>query len=180
MGKLSIFLALAFAMSGIARADIMVVLNSGPVVSGPNFKWSYTVTVKSGYTLNTGDFFTIYDIGGFGVGVPLAGNVIVPNANWSTSIQLHGVNGFAQAPADGAGIYNVTYTYTGSAIVAASDTIVGGGAGAFGYTSSNSTSFTGAYSATTHVTAGGAAAGNTSTVTVAGGPYDIIFDNGFE
>jgi hypothetical protein len=157
------------AMSGIAKADISVVLNSGPVVNGTNFNWTYTATLKSGSTLNAGDFFTIYDIGGFGVGVPIAGNVILPGANWSSSIQTTGVNGFGQSPVDSAGINNLTYTFTGaSGIVASVDTILGGGAGAYGYTSSNSTSFTRAYSATTHITAGGALAGNTSTVTVAG------------
>jgi hypothetical protein len=169
MKKLPIFLVLGLATSAIASADIIVTLNSGPVVNGGNFNWTYTATLKSGSTLNTGDFFTIYDIGGFGVGVPIAGNVILPGANWSSSIQLLGINGFGQAPVDSAVISNVTYTFTGAnPIVAAADTTLGGGAGAFGYTSSNNTSFTGAFSATSHITAGGAVAGNTSTVTVAG------------
>src|SRR5439155_16334260 len=41
-------------------------------------------------------------------------------------------------------------------------------AGAFGYTSSNNTSHSGPFSATTHVTSGGATAGNTAAVTIAG------------
>ena len=180
MKKMAVFLVLAFAMPVFARADIMLALNSGPVLNGANFNWTYTAILKSGSTLNTGDFFTIYDIGGFGVGVPIAGNVIKPGANRSSSIQFQGINGFAQTPADSGIVYNVTYTYTGaSAIVAGLDTILGGGAGAYGYTSSHNTSFTGAYSATTHITAGGAAAGNSSTVTVAGGPYDAIFRDDF-
>ena len=169
MRKLATFFVLALAMSGIASADMALSLNAGPVVNGGNFDWTYTATLKSGSTLNPGDFFTIYDIGGFGPGLPIAGNIILPGAGWSSSIQLTGVNGFGQSPVDDGTIYNATYTFTGTAIVAASDTILGGGAGAFGYTSSNNTSFTGAFSATTHVTAGGATAGNTSTVTVAGG-----------
>jgi hypothetical protein len=181
MKRIAICFLLAFAISGVARADIMISLNSGPVVNGANFNWTYTATLKSGSTLTPGDFFTIYDIGGFGVDVPVVGNVLKPAAGWSSSIQFEGMDGFAQAPADSTKIYNVTYTYTGaSAIVAAADTVLGGGAGAFGYTSSHSTSFTGAYSATTHITAGGAAAGNSSTVTVAGGPYDVIFRDGFQ
>jgi len=130
------------------------------------FSWTLC-TLKAGSTLNTGDFFTIYDIGGFGVGVPIAGNVILPGAGWSSSIQFLGTNGFGQSPVDSGSIANLTFTYTGSAIVAAVDTTLAG-AGLFGYTSSNSTSLTGAFSATSHVTTGGAAAGNTSTVTVAG------------
>lgn len=102
MKKLAVFSLLALAMSGIASADIMLVLNSGPVVNGGNFNWTYTATLKSGATLNTGDFFTIYDIGGFGVGTPIAGNVILPGANWSSSIQSLGTNG------DSGSINNVT------------------------------------------------------------------------
>src|SRR5258708_2651025 len=100
MRKLAVLFVLALALSGIASADIMLALNSGPVINGANFNWTYTATLKSGSTLNTGDFFTIYDIGGFGVGVPIAGNVILPGAGWSSSIQLTGTNGFGQSPVD--------------------------------------------------------------------------------
>lgn len=159
---------LALTLTGIARADISLALNSGPVVNGANFNWTYTATLKSGSTLNTGDFFTIYDVGGFGGGAPIANNVILPAANWSSSIQLLGVNPFAQSPPDSSSLANVTFTFTGAtAVVAASDTILGGGAGAFGYTSSASASALEAYSAMSHFTAGGSAAGNTSLVTVA-------------
>jgi hypothetical protein len=168
MKRVVFFFVLGLATSGIASADVIVALNSGPVVNGGNFNWTYTATLKSGASLLTGDFFTIYDIGGFGPGAPIAGNVILPGSNWSSSIQLLGTNGFATAPADSNSIFNVTYTFTGSSIIAAADTILGGGAGAFGYTSSSNTSFTGAFSATSHITAGGATAGNNSTVTVAG------------
>jgi hypothetical protein len=173
MKRLVTILVLALAMPTIASADIAVTLWAGPVLNGANFNWTYTATLKSGATLNPGDFFTIYDIGGFGPAVPIAGNVILPAAGWTFSIQLVGTNGFGQAPADNVGIYNVTFTRTGAAIVAASDTILGG-IGGFGYTSSNATSFTGAYSATTHVTSGGATAGNSSTVTVAGSLAPIL------
>jgi hypothetical protein len=181
MKRIAVGILLAFVISGIAKADIMIALNSGPVVNGANFNWTYTATLKSGSTLNNGDFFTIYDIGGFGVGVPVPINVIIPGGNWSYSIQFTGTNGFSQAPVDSNIGYNVTYRYIGaSPIVAASDTVLGGGAGAFGYTSSHNTAATSAYSATTHVTSGGAPAGNASTVTVAGGPYDAIFRDDFE
>src|SRR5258708_4712138 len=132
-------------MSSIASADIVLALATGPVVNGGNFNWTYTATLASGSTLNPTHFFTIYDIGGFGPGVPIAGNVILPGNGWTSSIQLLGTNGFGQAPVDSPSVYNATDTFTGSAIVAASDTILGGGTGAFGYTSSNNTSFTGAY-----------------------------------
>ena len=71
MRRIVLFFSLALGLSAVAHADIMVTLNSGPVVSFSNFTWTYTATLKSGSTLNNGDFFTIYDIGGFGPGVPL-------------------------------------------------------------------------------------------------------------
>ena len=168
MKKFVMLSGLAFLLTGIASADIIVSLNSGPVVNGSNFDWTYTATLKSGATLNSGDFFTIYDIGGFGPSTPIAGNVIMPATLWSSSIQFLGTNGFGQSPVDSGSIYNVTYTYTGTAVNAVSDTVLGGGAGAFGYTSSNNTSFTGAFSATSHLTSNGSTLGNTGTVTVAG------------
>jgi hypothetical protein len=169
MRRIVLSLALALGLSTVARADIMVTLNSGPVANFSNFNWTYTATLKSGSTLNNGDFFTIYDIGGFGPSVPILNPVILPSANWSALIQLVGINGFNQAPADAAGLYNVTFVFTGaSSIIAASDTILGGGAGGFGYTSSSSTAIAGAFSATSHATVGGLAQGNTSGVTVAG------------
>lgn len=169
MRRIVLFFTLTLGLSAVARADIMVTLNSGPVASFSNFNWTYTATLKSGSTLNNGDFFTIYDIGGFGPGVPIANPVILPIANWSALIQFVGINGFNQTPTDAVGLYNVTYIFTGSSpIVAASDTILGGGAGAFGYTSSSSTTFAGAFSATSHATVGGLTQGNTSGVAVAG------------
>src|SRR5438045_6624511 len=129
MKKSAVFVVLALAMSSIASADIVLSLATGPVVNGGNFNWTYTATLASGSTLNPNDFFTIYDIGGFGPGVPIAGNVILPGSGWISSIQLLGTNGFGQAPVDSGSLYNVTYTFTGTAIVAASDTVLGGGIG---------------------------------------------------
>ena len=169
MRRIVLFFTLTLGLSAVADADIMVTLNSGPVVNFSNFTWTYTATLKSGSILNNGDFFTIYDIGGFGPGVPIASPVIIPGSNWSWLTQIVGINGFNQAPPDSGGLYNLTFIFTGSSpIVAASDTILGGGAGAFGYISSNSIASAGAFSATSHATVGGLTQGNTSGVTVAG------------
>jgi len=169
MKRIARFGVLAAALSAIASADIIVTLDSGPVSNLPNFNWTYTATLKSGSTLDNGDFFTIYDIGGFGPGAPIANPVIMPGSNWISSIQFLGINGFSQAPADSGLFYNVTFTFTGvSPIVAASDVILGGGAGAFGYTSSANTSHVGTFSATSHATVDSVMQGNTSIVTVAG------------
>jgi hypothetical protein len=162
------FLLVLVGASSFASADIMLTLFSGPVTNGANFNWTYTAILKSGSTLATGDYFTINDIGGFGPGVPIGNPVIMPGSGWTSSIQLLGINGFATSPADNGSVYNVTYTYTGTPLVAGGIDLTLGAAGAFGYTSSLNTSVTSAWSATSHASAGGALQGNTSTVTVAG------------
>src|SRR5437870_1384278 len=116
MKKTAVFFLLALVLSSVASADIMVALNSGPVTNGANFNWTYTATLKSGSTLNSGDFFTIYDIGGITPTTPVNPPSIVP-ASWSSSVQLLGTNGFGQAPSDSASVYNITYTYSGTAVV---------------------------------------------------------------
>jgi len=163
---------LVAALSAMASGDIIVTLNSPPVANGSNFDWTYTATLKSGSSLMNGDFFTIDDIGGgFGPGVPIANPVIMPGSNWSSSIQLIGIDGFNQAPPEIGTLYNITFTFIGSApVVAVADTILGGGAGAFGYTSSTNIPVMSAFSATSHATIGGATQGNTSSVAVADPP----------
>jgi len=171
MKKLAVYLVLAIALAAAASGDVIVTLNSGPVSNLPNFDWTYTATLKSGSSMSNGDFFTIYDIGGFGPGFPILNPVILPGSNWVSSIQFLGIDGFNQVPPDSPSLYNLTFTFTGaSPIVAVNDVLLGGGAGAFGYTSSSSRSVTGAFAATSRATVGGAFQGNTSSVTVAGSP----------
>jgi hypothetical protein len=172
MKRIGLFFILAVALSAMASGDIIVTLNSPPVADLSNFDWTYTATLKSGSSLNNGDFFTIYDIGGgFGPGVPIANPVIMPGSNWSSSIQLIGIDGFNQAPPEISTLYNLTFTFTGSApVVAVTDTILGGGAGAFGYISSVDIPVMSQFSATSHATIGGGTQGNTSSVAVADPP----------
>jgi PEP-CTERM motif len=172
MKRIAMFSILVAALAAMASGDIMVTLNSSPVPDLSNFDWTYTATLKSGSSLMDGDFFTINDIGGgFGPGVPIANPVIMPGSDWSSSIQLIGIDGFNQAPPDLGTLYNLTFTYTGSVpIVAAADTILGGGAGAFGYISSVDIPVESEFSATSHATIGGGTQGNTSSVAVADPP----------
>ena len=88
MKRIGLFSVLVAALAAMASGDIIVTLNSPPVADLSNFDWTYTATLKSGSTLDNGDFFTIYDIGGgFGPGTPVANPVIMPGSNWSSSIQ---------------------------------------------------------------------------------------------
>jgi len=172
MKRIWTFSVLVAALAAMASGDIIVTLNSAPVADLSNFDWTYTATLKSGSSLMDGDFFTIEDIGGgFGPGVPVANPVIIPGSDWSSSIQLIGINGFNQAPPDLGTLYNLTFTYTGSTpVVAATDTILGGGAGAFGYISSVGIPVMSEFSATSHATIGGDPQGNTSSLAVADPP----------
>lgn len=172
MRRILMFSALVAALASMASGDIIVTLNSPPVADLSNFDWTYTATLKSGSSLNTGDFFTIYDIGGgFGPGTPILNPVIMPSSNWSSSIQLVGVNGSNQAPPDIGTLYNLTFSFTGSTpIDAAADTMLGGGAGAFGYVSAVDIPVMSAFSATSHSTSDGAIQGNTSSLAVADPP----------
>jgi len=172
MRRILMFSVMVAALSALASGDIIVTLNSPPVANGSNFDWTYTVTLKSGSSLMNGDFFTIDDIGGgFGPGTPIANPVIMPGSNWSSSIQLVGIDGFNQAPPEISTLYNITFTFVGSApVVAIADTILGGGAGAFGYTSSTNIPVMSVFSATSHSTIDGFSQGNTSSLAVADPP----------
>ena len=172
MRRILMFSVLVAALSAMASGDIIVTLNSPPVANGSNFNWTYTATLKSGSSLMNGDFFTIDDIGGgFGPGTPIANPVIMPGSNWSSSIQLVGIDGFNQAPPEISTLYNITFTFVGSApVVAIADTILGGGAGAFGYTSSTNIPVMSVFSATSHSTIDGFSQGNTSSLAVADPP----------
>jgi len=163
---------LVTALAAAASADIIVTVNLPPVADFSNFDWTYTATLKSGSSLENGDFFTIYDIGGgFGPGTPIANPVIMPGSDWLSSIQLLGINGFNQAPPEISTLYNLTFTYTGAApVVAVADTILGGGAGAFGYVSAVDIPVMSEFSATSHATIGGDPQGNTSSLAVADPP----------
>src|SRR5437879_13006650 len=91
-----------------ARGDIIPTLSStAPAVGG--FTWNYSANVTVDETINTGDFFTIYDFG-----------TIAPGSNtqptgWTFSQALVGPTPSLVTPTDNASILNLTWTYTGAA-----------------------------------------------------------------
>lgn len=172
MRRIGLISVLVAALAAMASGDIIVTVNLPPAADLSNFDWTYTATLKSGSSLDNGDFFTIYDIGGgFGPGTPVANPVIMPSSGWISSIQLVGINGFNQAPPEISTLYNLTFTYTGSTpVVAGADTILGGGVGAFGYISAVDIPVMSSFSATSHATIGGDPQGNTSSLAVADPP----------
>jgi hypothetical protein len=102
-------LGLVLLGSGIlaARADIIPTLSS-VTGSSPNFTWNYAANVTINQTVNTGDFFTIYDFGS-----------IAPGSNtqpvgWTFSQALVGPTAALTSPTDNPNILNLTWTYSGT------------------------------------------------------------------
>jgi hypothetical protein len=97
-----------------ARADIIPTLDS-VTGSSPNFSWNYTANVTVNQTIESGDFFTIYDF-----------SSIMPTSHteptgWTFSTALVGPTPANVSPTDNPNLWNVTWTYTGeSQIVGAS------------------------------------------------------------
>jgi hypothetical protein len=91
----------------IARGDIIPTLSS-VTGSSPNFTWNYAANVTVDQTVNTGDFFTIYDFGS-----------IAPGSNtqptgWTFSQALIGPTAPLTSPTDNPNILNLTWTYNGT------------------------------------------------------------------
>jgi hypothetical protein len=74
---------------------------------GGNFRWTYAVVVTTDVKVNPGDYFTIYDFGGF-----IPNSVVMPK-NWSFSSSNIGPTPAGTAPADDPAVPNLTFTYTG-------------------------------------------------------------------
>ena len=90
-----------------ARGDIIPTLGS-VTAEGSDFRWNYTTNVTIDQMVLTGDYFTIYDFGN-----------LVPGSNqqpagWTFSSLLVGVTAPTVLPQDDAGIFNLTWTYSGT------------------------------------------------------------------
>src|SRR5213593_4721946 len=111
--KYFLLLAAIGAISLSARADIIPTLSS-VTGSSPNFTWNYSANVTVDETINTGDFFTIYDFG-----------TIAPGSNtqptgWTFSQALVGPTPSLVLSADNPSILNLTWTYNGAAPITGS------------------------------------------------------------
>jgi hypothetical protein len=111
--KYFLLLAAISAISLAARGDIIPTLSS-VTGSSPNFTWNYSANVTVDQTINTGDFFTIYDFG-----------TIAPGSNtqptgWTFSQSLVGPTAALTSPTDNPNILNLTWTYNGTAPIVGS------------------------------------------------------------
>ena len=91
---------------GSVQADIIPELST-VTPSGSNFTWTYDAALTNDETLQSGNFFTIYDFNGM-----VAGTNFQP-ANWTFSSALVGVTPSKVTPNDNPKIPNLTWTYTG-------------------------------------------------------------------
>ena len=106
--KKTYFLGLiAIATMMTARADIIPTLFSVSP-TGPNFTWDYTGLVTSNQTVNAGNYFTIYDFGGY-----VAGSAVAP-VGWTVSVQLLGTTPSDVLPTDNPSLFNLTWTCVGT------------------------------------------------------------------
>jgi len=118
------------------KADIVPSFNvATPVGGGTEF--SYSIDISGGSKITnaansngTGaSFFTIYDFNGY-----VAGSAFAP-ADWDISIQNVGITPSGQLIVDDASVVNITFTYTGAAVVGPVTHFEG--TGAFGAVSTN-------------------------------------------
>ncbi|PZR77758.1 MAG: hypothetical protein DLM52_03835 [Chthoniobacterales bacterium] len=106
--------AAGLAAAGSMRADIIPTLDTISATGAADFTWSYRATLTQDENAiatgsNGGDYFTIYDFGGF-----IPGTNAQP-AGWTFSFSLLGTTPPKVTPADDPSIYNLTWHYVGGA-----------------------------------------------------------------
>jgi hypothetical protein len=120
-----------------AQADPVLALASGPTVNGSNFTWTYNAYASS--TVQTGDFFTIYDIPGY-----VSGSASAPSG-FSSLAQLVGVTPSSVSVPDSGSLPNVTYQYDGPTIAVAPGSVVN--LGTFSFVSTDGLGTEGSFTA---------------------------------
>lgn len=110
--------AMCAAFSATSSASIFLQPTSGPTsIGGGLYSYSYTATLLGGFTLETSDYFTLYDIFQLptaGVGSP----VFTPDAGlpggttFSVTTQLLGMTPLKTTPDDSPAFENITVQLT--------------------------------------------------------------------
>src|SRR5437879_5241465 len=98
----------------VARGDIIPTLSS-VTGSSPTFTWNYSANVTVDETVNTGDFFTIYDFSS------IMPTTTMQPAGWTFSTSLVGQTAPTTTTTDDQAKYNLTWTYSGSAITGSAE-----------------------------------------------------------
>jgi hypothetical protein len=159
--------AVALGVSvGTANAGLLPVSVTVQPEAG-NFSWTYSVVLPTNLSLQSGDYFTVYDFAGYVPGsatvtsaFPTAANA----ANWTFSTSLVGPTPTHLTPVDNPSIGNLTWTYTGPTIASGQVTL-----GNFTALSTFQTSTTGSFTASSASAANGQSDNNITETLVPNG-----------
>src|SRR6266436_2348578 len=88
----------------IVRGVIIPTLDS-VTGSSQNFTWNYSANVTVDQTVNSGDFFTIYDFSS------IMPTTTTQPSGWTFSTALLGPTPSSVLPTDNASLWNLTWTY---------------------------------------------------------------------
>ena len=108
----------AIVIATPVRAGLLPVSVSIQPEAG-NFRWTYSVVLPTDMKLQAGNYFTIYDFGGY---IPGSANITSPFPDasaagfWSVSTSNVGPTPALLNPADDPGVQNITWTYNGPEI----------------------------------------------------------------
>src|SRR5262245_3635582 len=115
----------AGAVATPAKAGLLPVSVSIQPEAG-NFRWTYSVVLPTDMKLQAGNYFTIYDFGGYVAG---SGRVTSPFPDhraagfWSFSVTKTGPTPDRLNPQDDPNIDNLTWTYNGPTIPSGKETL---------------------------------------------------------
>lgn len=101
-------LSCAFVLSSPQRAPAGLLPSSVTVTpQADQFRWTYAIVLPTDSQLQNGNYFTIYDFGGYVPGAESAPD------GWTFSAQLIGNTPAGVVPTDNPSLWNLTWTYTG-------------------------------------------------------------------
>lgn len=125
-------------------------------------RFTYSILLPTGSQLRSGDYFTIYDFAGYQTGSAVyspSPDLSGSSTDWTVSVANTGTTPDLVNPYDNNALPNLTWTYTGPTIESA-------GLGNFWAVSLYGSTTEAAFTARTHVTAGGPADENITETTV--------------
>jgi hypothetical protein len=105
-----------------ARAGFTIVLDSTAPNGGGATVFDYSAKIAGGDSIVAGDYFRIYDFGGY-----VAGSAVAP-AGWSVSVSNYDLSlppTLSLSHGDDAAIPNLTFTYTGTTPITGATSVIG-------------------------------------------------------
>lgn len=111
--RLIAVLTCAFALTNIQQASAGLLPSSVTVTpQAGQYRWTYAIVLPTDSQLQNGNYFTIYDFGGYVPGLESS------PAGWTFSAQLVGLTPPNVVPTDNPTLWNLTWTYTGPTVAA--------------------------------------------------------------